>query len=84
VRRVIQVERRKLSSRWSFKIRSEVELQGRLQQDVNRVKVLREGKIMYSGKAQAMTVISQRPRGDKASVKSFKVWLQSRKELRCN
>ena len=29
----------------------EVELQGRLQQNVNQVKVLREGEMVHSGKA---------------------------------
>ena len=59
----------------------EIELQGRLQRDVNRVKVLREGEMKHSGKAQAMTINPPKVPGRGAIVKGLTILLQPRKEL---
>ena len=53
--RVIQAEGRKLSLRWSFRNKLAKKLiarQGRLQRDMNWVKVLRDGENVHSGKAR--------------------------------
>jgi len=63
----------------------EVELERRLQRDMNRVKVFQKRERVHLGEAQdgpKYGVNQSKALGRGARVKSFTIWLQSRKELK--